>query len=59
MQDAIRKHDGKMLPCRRNGLYQARIHMGKNGYAIAVSRQPIRQKPNAWLRICGMAPATS
>ena len=32
MDDAIRKHDGKVLLYRRNGLYQARIHLGKNEY---------------------------
>ncbi len=33
MDDAIRKHDGKLLLLyRRNGLYQARIHLGKGEY---------------------------
>jgi|GEM_PF-465326 len=32
MDDPIRKHDGKVLLYRRNGLYQARIHLGKNEY---------------------------
>ena len=32
MDDPIRKHDGKVLLYRRNGLYQARIHLGKNDY---------------------------
>lgn len=32
MDDAIRKHDGKLLLHRRNGIYQARIHLGKGEY---------------------------
>jgi integrase len=32
MDDPIRKHDGKVLLYRRNGVYQARIHLGKGEY---------------------------
>jgi integrase len=32
MDDPIRKHDGQVLLHRRNGLYQARIHLGKGQY---------------------------
>ncbi len=32
MDDPIRKHDGQVLLYRRNGPYQARIHLGKGQY---------------------------
>ena len=32
MDDPIRKHDGQVLLFRRNGIYQARIHLGKGKY---------------------------
>lgn len=32
MDDVIRTHDGKMVLYRRNGIWQARLHLGGNNY---------------------------
>ena len=32
MDDAIRAHDGKLVLYRRNGIWQARLHLGGNNY---------------------------
>ncbi len=32
MDDVIRTHDGKLVLYRRNGIWQARLHLGGNNY---------------------------